>query len=100
MRFIWCSIRACARAEMSPLPPPRCRAPRVAAARVSFAPRGIPPVLAPLLAPNAPQKQHLTAPWLPPPWSPAGDAAFPLGTDSLGRCVLSRLLYGARVAMT
>ena len=25
---------------------------------------------------------------------------FPLGTDSLGRCVLSRLLYGARVAMT
>ena len=29
-----------------------------------------------------------------------GDAAFPFGTDSLGRCVLSRLIYGARTAMT
>ena len=28
-----------------------------------------------------------------------GDAAFLLGTDSLGRDVLSRLIYGARVAM-
>jgi peptide/nickel transport system permease protein len=36
---------------------------------------------------------------LPPPaWLPGGEAVFPLGTDNLGRCVLSRLLYGARVA--
>ena len=35
---------------------------------------------------------------LPPAWATGGDAAFPLGTDSLGRCVLSRLIYGARIA--
>jgi peptide/nickel transport system permease protein len=57
-------------------------------------------VLAPLVAPNDPQEQHLVAILLPPAWSAGGDAAFPLGTDSLGRCVLSRLIYGARVAMT
>jgi len=57
-------------------------------------------VLAPLVAPNDPQEQHLVATLLPPAWSAGGDAAFPLGTDSLGRCVLSRLIYGARVAMT
>jgi peptide/nickel transport system permease protein len=57
-------------------------------------------VLAPLVAPHDPQEQHLVSTLLPPAWSPAGDAAFPLGTDSLGRCVLSRLVYGARVAMT
>src|SRR6185437_4039154 len=33
-------------------------------------------------------------------WANGGDAAFPLGTDSLGRCTLSRLIYGARIAMT
>ena len=57
-------------------------------------------LLAPLVAPNDPQEQHLLATLLPPAWSPGGDAAFPLGTDSLGRCVLSRLIYGARIAMT
>ena len=31
--------------------------------------------------------------------SSGGDPAYPLGTDSLGRCVLSRLIYGARTAM-
>jgi len=36
---------------------------------------------------------------LPPAWLPGGDRAFPLGTDSLGRCTLSQLLFGARVAM-
>jgi peptide/nickel transport system permease protein len=61
---------------------------------------GLCAVLAPLVAPNDPQEQHLLATLLPPAWSPGGDAAFPLGTDSLGRCVLSRLVYGARVAMT
>jgi dipeptide transport system permease protein len=61
---------------------------------------GLCAVLAPLVAPNDPQEQHLVATLLPPAWSSGGDAAFPLGTDSLGRCVLSRLIYGARVAMT
>ena len=38
--------------------------------------------------------------FLPPAWAEGGEAAFPLGTDSLGRCMLSRLIYGARIAMT
>jgi peptide/nickel transport system permease protein len=52
------------------------------------------------LAPHDPSDQNLLAILLPPAWAPDGDAAFPLGTDSLGRCILSRLLYGARTAMT
>ena len=52
------------------------------------------------IAPHDPSEQDLLATLLPPTWAPGGDAAFPLGTDSLGRCVLSRLIYGARTAMT
>jgi peptide/nickel transport system permease protein len=37
---------------------------------------------------------------LPPAWVLDGNPLFPLGTDSLGRCVLSRLIYGARTAMS
>jgi len=54
---------------------------------------------APLIAPNDPQEQNLVSILLPPAWAHGGDAAFPLGTDSLGRCVLSRLIYSSRVAM-
>lgn len=54
-------------------------------------------LLAPMIAPHDPQEQDLLATLLPP--ALAGDAAYPLGTDTLGRCVLSRLLYGARIAM-
>ncbi len=53
--------------------------------------------LAPLVAPHDPQEQDLLAILLPPAFV-GGDAAYPLGTDTLGRCVLSRLLYGARIA--
>jgi len=57
-------------------------------------------VFAPLLAPHDPNDQNLIATLLPPAWLPGGDPEFLLGTDSLGRDVLSRLIYGARVAMT
>jgi peptide/nickel transport system permease protein len=57
-------------------------------------------IFAPQLAPHDPNEQNLLTALLPPAWVQGGDPAFPLGTDSLGRCVLSRLLYGARVAMT
>jgi peptide/nickel transport system permease protein len=75
------------------------RSGRVVAGLLIVALVGLCALLAPLIAPNDPQDQHLVATLLPPAWSPGGDAAFPLGTDSLGRCVLSRLIYGARVAM-
>jgi peptide/nickel transport system permease protein len=56
-------------------------------------------VFAPLLAPHDPNRQDLLRILLPPFWSADADPNFPLGTDNLGRCILSRLLYGARVAV-
>lgn len=48
---------------------------------------------APYLAPNDPLKSNLTY------VLQGGSAEFPLGTDQLGRCLLSRLLYGARTSI-
>lgn len=56
-------------------------------------------VFAPWLAPNDPNAQDLLATILPPAWADGGSMQYPLGTDGLGRCVLSRLIYGSRVAM-
>ncbi len=53
---------------------------------------------APLLAPHDPLAQDLLYTQLPPSWRPGGDPAFLFGTDSLGRDILSRLIYGARIA--
>ncbi len=50
-------------------------------------------LLAPWLAPYDPTALHLDAILLPP------CEAFPLGTDQLGRDVLSRLLYGGRISL-
>lgn len=56
-------------------------------------------VLAPVLAPHDPLEQDLLSAQLPPAWMQGGDPAYFLGTDSLGRCVLSRLIYSARTAV-
>jgi peptide/nickel transport system permease protein len=56
-------------------------------------------IFAGLIAPNDPGDQNLLSILIPPAWAPGGDRALPLGTDSLGRDVLSRLIYGARTAM-
>ena len=56
-------------------------------------------LLAPWVAPHDPLEQDLLRMLAPPIWAPDGDKAFPLGTDSLGRCVLSRVIYGSRVAL-
>jgi peptide/nickel transport system permease protein len=55
---------------------------------------------APLLAPHPPNDQDLLNALLPPAWMAGGHREFLFGTDSLGRDVLSRLIYGTRVAMT
>lgn len=55
--------------------------------------------LAPVLAPHDPLEQDLLSAQLPPSWIRGGDPAYILGTDSLGRCVLSRLIYSARTAV-
>jgi peptide/nickel transport system permease protein len=56
-------------------------------------------IAAPWLAPHDPNEQELLSILLPPAWMSGGEATFPLGTDSLGRCALSRLLFGARTAL-
>lgn len=56
-------------------------------------------LFAPLIAPHDPQEQDLLNTLLPPMWAVGGERAYPLGTDTLGRCILSRLLYGARIAL-
>jgi peptide/nickel transport system permease protein len=54
---------------------------------------------APLLAPHDPLDQDLANTLLRPLWREGADPDFPLGTDSLGRDVLSRLIYGSQVAL-
>jgi peptide/nickel transport system permease protein len=75
------------------------RSPRVAIGLAIVLVIGICAAFAPLLAPHDPNDQSLTAIFLPPVWETGGDPAYLLGTDSLGRDVLSRLIYGARLAM-
>jgi peptide/nickel transport system permease protein len=56
-------------------------------------------ILAPWIAPHDPQEQDLLNTLLPPAWSNGGNSSYPLGTDTLGRCIASRLLFGARIAL-
>ena len=55
-------------------------------------------VLAPLVAPHDPRELALTE-RLQPPLFDGGSSDHVLGTDNLGRDILSRLLYGARVSL-
>jgi ABC-type dipeptide/oligopeptide/nickel transport system permease subunit len=56
-------------------------------------------VFAPWLAPHDPMAQSLLNQLLPPRWAKGGDPAYLLGTDTLGRDLLSRLIHGARPAL-
>jgi len=76
------------------------RSPRVLVALGLILGIGSCALFAPLIAPHDPAEQNLVSILLPPAWSTGGDPTYPLGTDSLGRCVLSRLIFGARTAMT
>ncbi|MDV7270025.1 ABC transporter permease subunit [Thioclava sp. A2] len=49
-----------------------------------------------VIAPFDPTVQDRAATLLPPGWTEGGNWSHPLGTDPLGRDILSRLLYGAR----
>lgn len=53
----------------------------------------------PMLAPHAPNEQNLLEVLSPPFWADGGSLDYPLGTDGLGQCVLSRLLYGTLVVV-
>ncbi len=56
-------------------------------------------VFAGLIAPHAPNEQFRDALLLPPFWQDGGSLRFPLGTDAVGRDMLSRLIYGARFSL-
>lgn len=58
-------------------------------------------VAAPLITDHDPSRNNITARLRPPFWDTAnkGSTEFPLGTDGLGRDMLSRILYGLRVSL-
>ncbi|HRO14115.1 MAG TPA: ABC transporter permease subunit [Paracoccus sp. (in: a-proteobacteria)] len=56
-------------------------------------------LLAPLIAPHSPSDQYRDALLIPPMWAEGGRAAFPLGTDAVGRDMLSRLIWGAQYSL-
>jgi peptide/nickel transport system permease protein len=56
-------------------------------------------VFAPLIAPYDPTVQSLRARLVPPVWQAGGMWAHLLGTDHLGRDVLSRIIHGARISL-
>jgi len=57
-------------------------------------------LFAPLLAPADPYEQALRLRFRPPVWLDGGSWAHPLGTDRLGRDLLSRIVHGARVSLS
>jgi ABC-type dipeptide/oligopeptide/nickel transport system permease subunit len=51
------------------------------------------------VAPHDPARQSLVRRFTPPLWSTGGSTAYPLGTDQVGRDVLSRMIHGARISL-
>lgn len=56
-------------------------------------------LFAPLLAPHDPYKGNLFKRLTPPFWMKGGDVHYPLGTDHMGRDMLSRIIYGSRISI-
>ena len=57
-------------------------------------------IFAPLISPHDPNENSLYDQLKTPVWNPEGSTKNLLGTDDLGRDMLSRLIYGARVSLT
>jgi peptide/nickel transport system permease protein len=56
-------------------------------------------VLADVIAPHDPNQVEVLKRLQPPFWSDGGSVDYPLGTDSVGRDILSRIIFGARIAL-
>jgi len=56
-------------------------------------------VVAPLIAPHDPERGDIRARMVPPVWLEGGTTEYLLGTDHLGRDMLSRVIYGARISL-
>ncbi|RST48354.1 ABC transporter permease subunit [Variovorax sp. DXTD-1] len=57
-------------------------------------------LFAPWIAPHAPNETNSAIFLLPPAWQQGGSASYLLGTDAIGRDILSRLMYGARLSLS
>ncbi|TVR67436.1 MAG: ABC transporter permease [Spirochaetaceae bacterium] len=57
-------------------------------------------IFAPQISPHDPLQQNLRLSRQPPAWQAGGTWEYPLGTDNLGRDMLSRIIYGTRVSLT
>lgn len=55
---------------------------------------------APWLAPHDPFEQDIIMRFTPPSWHEGGNSEYLLGTDRVGRDILSRLIYGARISLS
>lgn len=74
------------------------RSPQVVVSLVLLATVSLVAIIAPLIAPYDPLSQQLEARLAAPVWA-GGAMDHPFGTDQLGRDVLSRLMFGARVSL-
>jgi len=57
-------------------------------------------IFAPQIAPYDPYDQDVMKRFMPPFWMPKGSTEHLLGTDHVGRDILSRLIYGSRVSLS
>lgn len=87
-------------AKLGHLLPPRRRRPGYVALPIlvllTFVVVG---TFAPLIAPHSATEISLSHRYQPPGWYDSGDWSYPLGTDAMGRDILSRLIYGSRVTL-
>ncbi|MBB6468984.1 dipeptide transport system permease protein [Aminobacter lissarensis] len=56
-------------------------------------------IFAPLIAPHDPTQQYRDAVLVPPVWQEGGRAGYLLGTDAVGRDMLSRLIFGTQFSL-
>ncbi len=56
-------------------------------------------ILADVLAPYAPDMTNTSVALTPPFWQEGGSTSYLLGTDAIGRDILSRLIYGSRLSL-
>ncbi|QKD13704.1 ABC transporter permease [Mesorhizobium sp. NZP2077] len=89
-----CSIRGCAMDRA----PRRGLSPRLWLAGGWLLLALLAAIFAPLVAPQDPLAQDLMLERLPPFWLDGAEPGYWLGTDSLGRDLLSRLIFGGRIA--
>lgn len=94
------TARVDAEAPRTPEKIARRRAPIVAFVVTLLLILVLPAVFAPWLAPHDPLEGRLSQKLKPPAWLPGGTWQYPLGTDPLGRDILSRLIHGARVSLS